>query len=177
MKPAPLLMLAAAGSALMAQAAPPAPTPATSPYQPLAFLIGHCWLGTFPGGAVTDEHCFSWVYGDKFVRDRHVVHKGAGREDQLGESLYMWDASHAQLRYLYIESAGGFSQGAVKSSGDTLVFPPTHYAEDGQEQIYRSRWQRAGEHGYDVITEFQVKGVWTPGFSMHMQQVDKPATG
>ena len=77
-------------------------------YEPLAFLVGHCWKGTFPDGKVTDEHCFSWIYGGKFVRDEHVVHKGAGQPDGFGESIYVWDAPSGQLQYLYIESAGGW---------------------------------------------------------------------
>jgi hypothetical protein len=145
-------------------AAPP------SPYEPLAFLVGHCWKGTFPGGDVTDVHCFSWVYGDKFVRDVHVVHRGPGREDH-GESLYVWDAAKRQLQYLYIESAGGFSRGTVSQDGDALVFPPSHYTENGEAQTYRSRWQRSGEHAYEVITEFSAKGAWTPGFRVHMQEL------
>jgi len=35
----------------------------------------------------TYEHCFSWIYGGKFVRDEHVVHRGAGRPDDFGESI------------------------------------------------------------------------------------------
>ncbi len=57
-----------------------------SPYQPLAFLVGHCWKGTFPEGKATDEHCFSWIYGGKFVRDEHVVHRG-GRPIAAAGSL------------------------------------------------------------------------------------------
>jgi hypothetical protein len=164
-----LLILMLGASALAPSSAPAAP-PAPSPYEPLAFLIGHCWKGTFPGGNVTDVHCFSWVYGDKFVRDEHLVHRGPGHEDQ-GESLYLWDAASGQLQYLYIESAGGFSRGTVSQEGDALVFPPSHYSENGEEQTYRSRWQRSGEHAYEVITEFSVKGNWTPGFRVHMQQL------
>ena len=75
-----------------------------------------------------------------------------------------------ELQYLYIESAGGFSRGTVAADQDALVFPPTHYWEGGVEQIYRSRWQRLGADAYEVITEFQVKGIWTPGFTLHMRQ-------
>jgi hypothetical protein len=149
--------------------------PAPSPYQPLAYLVGHCWRGSFPGGQVSDEHCFSWVYGGKFVRDQHVVRRGGGKPDDQGESIYLWDAAAGQLQYLYIESEGGFSRGTVTGEGETLVFPPTHYAQDGQEQTYRSRWQRSGDAAYDVVTEFQVKGKWQPGFSVHMLKV--PAAG
>lgn len=163
------------GAAFAGAGVAAAPEPAPSPYQPLAFLVGHCWRGSFPGGQVTDEHCFSWVYGGKFVRDEHVVRHGGGRPDDLGESIYLWDAATRQLQYLYIESDGGFSRGTVSGAGETLVFPPTHYTQDGQEQTYRSRWQRAGDAAYDVVTEFQVKGSWQPGFRVHMQQV--PRTG
>jgi hypothetical protein len=56
-------------------------------YQPLAFLAGHCWKGSFPGGKQTDEHCFTWIYEGKFLRDRHTVH-GEGQPDSLGESIF-----------------------------------------------------------------------------------------
>lgn len=149
-------------------AAVPAPA---SPYAPLAFLVGHCWKGTFPGSAVTDEHCFSWVYGDKFVRDQHVVHRGAGKADDLGESIYVWDATAQELQYLYIESAGGFSRGAVRSEAGTLVFPPARYTENGEEQLYRSRWRPLAPDTYEVVTEFEVKGTWTPRLRVQMRQV------
>ena len=99
-------------AALAAQAATPAGADKVevpmSAYQPLAFLVGHCWRGTFPAGRATDEHCFSWIYGGRFVRDEHVVHR-AGRPDDFGESIYLWDSTSGQLQYLYIESAGGLA--------------------------------------------------------------------
>jgi len=147
-----------------------------APYEPLAFLVGHCWKGSFPGGAATDEHCFSWIYGGKFVRDEHVVHRD-GKPDEFGESIYVWDGAARQLQYLYIESAGGFSRGTVASEGDALVFPPTRYVEKGAEQTYRSRWRHVAADAYEVVTEFQVRDGWVPGFTLHMQQVRSPAGG
>jgi hypothetical protein len=143
---------------------------AAAAYEPLAFLVGHCWKGTSPGGKATDEHCFSWIYGGKFVRDEHVVHKGGGQPDGFGESIYVWDAPSGQLQYLYIESAG-FSRGTVSSENDALVFPAATYSEKGQVQTYRSRWQRAGSDAYDVVTEFRDGDRWVPGFTIHMQKV------
>jgi hypothetical protein len=140
-------------------------------YEPLAFLVGHCWKGTFPDGKVTDEHCFSWIYGGKFIRDEHVVHNGAGRPDGFGESIYVWDAPTGQLQYLYIESAGGFSRGTVSSEADALVFPAATYSEKGEVQTYRSRWKRVGDDAYDVVTEFRHGDRWVPGFTIHMQKV------
>jgi len=140
-------------------------------YEPLAFLAEHCWQGTFADGKTTDKHCFSWVYGGKFLRDQHVVHRSAGQPDDFGESIYLWDAGARELQYLYIESGGGFSRGTVSGDGTTLVFPAaTYHGPDGTETV-RSRWQRSGNDGYDVVTEFQGKNGWMPGFALHMQRV------
>jgi hypothetical protein len=160
----------AAAAALIGWVALPAMAETPSAYQPIAFLVGHCWKGTFPDGKVTDQHCFSWIYGDKFVRDEHVVHR-EGRPDARGESIYLWDAAAGQLQYLYIESAGGYSRGTVTADAHGLVFPATTYREDGHTQLYRARWQRAGSDAYDVLTEFQEKGRWLPGFTVHMQRI------
>jgi hypothetical protein len=54
---------------------------------------------------------------------------------------------------------------------DALVFPDTSYEENGKTQIYRSRWQRSGDNAYDVVTEFQAKNGWVPGFKVRMEQV------
>jgi hypothetical protein len=176
MKPIKTLLIVTTAALGAVAAAAGADAPAAG-YQPLAYLVGHCWRGSFPGGAVSDEHCFSWVYGGKFVRDQHTVHHADGKPDDLGESIYVWDTATQQLQYLYIESAGGFSRGTVTSEGDALVFPATPYVEKGVTQTYRSRWRRVGADAYDVLTEFLVKGSWTPGFSVHMQQVKAAAAG
>ncbi|HVP33284.1 MAG TPA: hypothetical protein VMT09_06500 [Steroidobacteraceae bacterium] len=177
MRPAALRALFTA-VAMGITAAPGSPTSASAavdPYQPLAFLIGHCWRGTFADGAQTDEHCFSWIYGGKFVRDEHVVRR-QGRPDGFGESIYLWDSAAARLEYLYIESAGGFSRGAVTAEDGALVFPAASYVEKGETRTYRSRWQRVGDDAYDVVTEFQAKDGWVPGLSLRMQRVRNAPT-
>lgn len=149
---------------------------ADTPYAAMSFLVGHCWKGTFPGSAIEDEHCFSWVYGGKFVRDRHVVQRGPGKPPGYGESLYFWDSTARELHYLYLESEGGFSRGTVVPQDDALVFPAARYVEGGVQQTVRSRWTRRGEDAYEVRTEFLVKGRWTPGFPARMERVaDAPA--
>jgi hypothetical protein len=161
-------------AAVLAATAAADTPPAAAGYQPLAFLVGHCWSGAAPGSKVSDEHCFSWVYEGKFVRDVHVLTGAGGVITGRGESIYVWDSVSRHLEYLYIESDGGFSRGTLTAQGGILSFPPTHYLEDGKEQIYRSRWERAGENAYDVVTEFQDKDSWVPGFSVHMQKVPAP---
>ena len=94
---------------LSAAAAEPQPQPA---FQPLAFLVGHCWKGTFPDGKQTDEHCFQWVYGGRYLRDVHTL-RAPGRPDHVGESVYYVDPSSKKIRYLYFEDTGGISHGNV----------------------------------------------------------------
>ena len=139
-------------------------------YQPLAFLAGHCWKGEFPGGKTTDEHCFSWIYDGKFLRDTHTV-RSPGKPDALGESIYFWDANDNRLEYLYIESDGGSSRGAVSTAQGSLVFPETAFVQNGDTQVYRSRWQQRGPSAYEVLTEFKGKDGWVPGFKVLMERV------
>jgi hypothetical protein len=139
-------------------------------YQPLAFLAEHCWKGTFPNSTQTDEHCFTWVYDGKFLRDRHTV-RTPGKPDALGESIYYADTSTKQLEYLYFESDGGHSRGSVSIEKDALVFPDTSFVEGGKTMVYRSRWQLSGNDAYEVLTEFKVKEAWVPGFKVHMEQI------
>jgi hypothetical protein len=141
-------------------------------YQPLAFLADHCWKGAFPGGR-TDEHCFTWIYDGKFLRDRHTV-RAAGKPDALGESISFWDSSAKRLEYLYIESDGGFSRGPVTIDSEALLFPDTSFVENGKTMVYRSRWQRSGATAYDVVTEFKSKDGWVAGFKVHMEQGQTP---
>lgn len=97
--------------------------------------------------------------------------RSAGQPDSLGESIYFWDSASHQIQLFYIESDGGFSRGSVSADKEALVFPDTSYVENGKTQIYRSRWQRNGESAYDVVTEFQAKDGWAPGFKVHMERV------
>jgi hypothetical protein len=145
---------------------------APSPYTPLAFLAGHCWRGELPAGRGVDTHCFSFIYGKSFVRDTHTVH-AESHPDYLGESIYFWDGTSKKLKYLYVESDGGSSEGVVDNADDALVFPATDYQDDGKTQTYRSRWAKNGSDAYDVLTEFKKGDAWTLGWKVHMTRVEK----
>jgi hypothetical protein len=155
-------------SLLIVFALSPAIAVAEPPFEPLTFLADHCWKGIFPGGKVSDEHCFSWMYGGKFLRDRHTLH-AEGRADGLGESMYFWDPAAHKLRYLYLESGGGYAEGEVAPEADALVFPETALVGAAGRQVYRSRWQRSGTQAYDVLTEFRTPEGWVTGFKVHME--------
>jgi hypothetical protein len=149
---------------------------AATELEPLAFLAGQCWKGSFPGGTRTDQHCFTWIYGGKFLRDRHTLHT-VGKPDGLGETIYYWNSAAKQLEYLYIESGGGYSHGGVTVEKDFLGFPETALLENGDAQIYRSRWTRLDNTAYQVLTEFKVDGEWVPGFQVDMRRSRKPSEG
>ena len=112
-------------------------------FAPMAFLAGHCWKGTFPGSTVTDEHCFSWIYDGKFLRDVHVV-RAEGKPDSGGESIYWWNSATSQVEYVYIETAGGFSRGTMTPKAGALLFPAADYIDKGAIQTYRTRWTPVG---------------------------------
>ena len=83
--------------------------------KPMAFLAGSCWKGEFPDGKQSDEHCFTWMYDGKALRDVHTV-RAPGRPDYVGETTYFWDPASKRVEYLYVENHGGISRGTVDTS-------------------------------------------------------------
>lgn len=118
--------------------------------KPLAFLAGYCWNGKFSDGKRTDEHCYEWVYGGKFLRDRHVV--SGGSEPYQGETLYFWDSESKAIAYIYFNSDGGVSRGTLKAEGDQLLFPAERYNEGGKSREFSTTITRDGEQGYASVT-------------------------
>jgi hypothetical protein len=150
--------------AISLDAAAEAPTPA-NPLQPLAFLAGHCYKGS-QGPNGIDEHCFTWVYGGKALRDIHTV-RAEGRPDYVGESTYYWDSGARRIEYLYIENAGGVMRGTVEAADGALVFPPARYVASGQAMTLRVRWTLMPD-GYEAWSEMQAGDAWTTMFKVKM---------
>jgi hypothetical protein len=137
------------------------------PFQPFAFLAGHCFKGELANGKDVDEHCFSWLYGGKALRDTHVV-RGSGHADYMGETTYYWDSSARRIEYLYIENEGGVMRGSVEPAEGALVFPAADFVEDGAVLRIRVRWTRLADGGYEVWSEKQDKDSWTTMFRLKM---------
>lgn len=133
-----------------------APDPAL---EPLAFLAGHCWKGAIPGTPDIDEHCFAWLYEGKYLRDRHVVRRG-DKTVYEGESTYYWNSVAKQVEYFYVTAAGGHAQGRMVAESTALVFPESSLVMGGKSFVVRSQWKRTGDHGYEVLREYQVDGKW-----------------
>lgn len=157
----------AIGMALAAPVAPDSRMDGLAPYAPLA---GHCWRGTFPDGKTTDEHCFSWVYGGRHLRDEHLV-RGDG-PDYRGETIYSWDARLGRIVYRYWNSDGGYSDGDIVLEDDTLLSPDERYTgEDGSEQVFRSRLRIIDGDRYEVRTETYRDGAWHEAWRISFDSV------
>ncbi|HEU5219343.1 MAG TPA: hypothetical protein VFU23_11820 [Gemmatimonadales bacterium] len=127
-------------------------------FGPLEPLVGHCWVGAFPDGKQTDEHCFEWVFDRKFIRDRHVVRGGAPYQ---GETIYGWDTATKRMSYWYWSSEGFILTGRVDYSAEGIAFP-------GDGDI-KAEWTRPAAAGYRVTQSRRVNGVWKELWTMEMR--------
>ncbi|WP_418317214.1 hypothetical protein [Piscinibacter sakaiensis] len=141
-------------------------------FEPLAFLAGSCWKGQFADGKQLDEHCFEWVYGGFFLRDRHTV--SGGPAPYGGETIYYFDAPSKTMHYLYINVLGGNSRGTVTANGDVLQFPEEQYRDGTQQLTYRSSWRRDGNDAYVVLTESKTPDGWKEAWRVRMERQKKP---
>ncbi|MEY2457720.1 MAG: hypothetical protein QOK06_2850 [Acidimicrobiaceae bacterium] len=148
------------------RSSPAQTTPAFDKLQPLAFLAGSCWKGTFKGRTVTDEHCFTWKFGGRFLRDRHVV-----RGDSIpyeGETTYAWDGPQNRIVYWYIAQPGFYSHGQVESADGALRFRDNLVTS--RERELRITWRRSGTDAYNVLVEEVTGGNARELWSMMMQR-------
>jgi Protein of unknown function (DUF1579) len=129
--------------------------------EPLAFLMGGCWRGTFADGKTTDLRCAEPVFGGKFLRERHVV-RSANAGEYRGETLFHWDAKARKIRYTYWNSNGGVSTGTMELEGSRRVFPAERYAgSDGRMREFRTVWEVTGDSAWVMTTEERrADGTW-----------------
>jgi len=156
---------------LSSVAAANAPAVPPEALQPMAFLAGHCWKGEFPGGKMTDEHCFAWMYDGKALRDTHTV-RMPGKPDARGETTYYVDSSLRRVEFLYLENGGWVSRGAVEATPDGLAFEDARYVEAGDTLFYRARWTRRGDAAYEAWAEAQTPTGWRTMFRLVLKRAD-----
>lgn len=164
------LMIAALAAAGLA--AVPAPTPATAaddPLAPMRFLVGSCWKGEFPGGKVTNTHCFEAVHGGVHIRDRHVVEGAPG--PYSGETLFRWDPAAKVIRYAYDASDGGHSDGTARAVDGGLAFEDAYTGADGKPLTMRAAWIRDGDEAYVDHTEALENGAWKTMTRMRLVRI------
>ena len=160
------LKLAALAAVLAAAPANAETTP--DYYKPFEFLVGHCWAGTFPDGKATDTHCYEWMLGREFIRDRHTV-KGNG-PDYSGEAVYYLDGATKTVKYRYWNSDGGVSDGAFAVDGNvSRVGEDVYRGKDGKIQKFQTDIERLSETQYRKVTRYwdgkTWKDAWTVTFT------------
>lgn len=129
----------------------PAPAPALRQgLEPLAFLAGHCWEGSFASGE-RDRHCFESVYGGQHLRDVHEVTGGA--RPYRGETIYSWDGRANAVSYTYWNSSGGVSRGTMRPEPPRLSFGDESYADpQGRRITISTHWRRVGDDAYEAVS-------------------------
>jgi hypothetical protein len=142
--------------------------PAAADFSPLEFLVGNCWVGTFGDGKTTDEHCFEWKYGRKFIRDRHVVRGADGRTVYEGETIYGWNPATKEISWRYLSVEGLMMDGTVKREGEDLVFP-AHYPTPKGIQEAKAVWTRRPD-GYRAVSSEQTPSGWKEQFSVEFRR-------
>jgi hypothetical protein len=146
-----------------------AQAPEAGNFEPMAFLVGSCWKGTFPDGKSADEHCYEWVWGGKFVRDRHVVK--SARPDYEGETLFAWDASRKQIVFWYFTNQGFYTTGALEPRDGELVIPETVVGEKTTER--KTVIRPNGRDSYTVRSETKEASGWKEQWTMELKRVSR----
>lgn len=148
------------------QAATAAPAPAlAAELQPLAFLVGSCWRASFPGGRASDTHCYTAMYGGRYIRDVHVV--AGGPPGYGGETIYRWDPQAHRIHYEYYASDGGHSSGSAVVTAAGVDFPDDVYVgPDGAAMTLRTV-QTGDAAGYTRVSSArQPDGSWRALFTL-----------
>lgn len=141
-----------------------------NPLGALDFLTGSCWKGTFPDGKTTDTHCFEWLFGDKFVRDRHLTE--GGDTPYAGETLYAWDPKEKIVRYTYWNSSGGVSTGTILVDRDGTLRFPESYVSKGRTLEMNNVWRKTGTDEYTVVVTQKNEGKWVEAWRMTLRRKD-----
>jgi hypothetical protein len=134
-----------------------AQNPMVPDFRPLQFLVGRCWVGTFPDGKQTDEHCLQRVFDHKFIRDRHVVRHGDAPYE--GETLYGWDPKEKRLAFWYWNSDGEILRGTVEYTAKGIIFPTEYESKTGPIEL-RAIWTPLGPDSYRAEEEQHVGKEW-----------------
>jgi hypothetical protein len=158
--PSVVMALLLAAGRLDAQA------PASTRFGPMEFVVGSCWIGTFPDGKQTDEHCFDWMFDRQFIRDRHQVRGG---KPYSGESVYSWDVQEKRVAFLYWNSDGFTSTGYAQETPEGILFP-TKYPTGKSVLELRSLWTRTGTDSYRVKVTQLTDGQWRELWSMEFKR-------
>ena len=114
-------------------------------------LLGKCFSAAIAAG-ITDQHCFTAVYGGAHVRDAHAVTSG-GELVYSGETIYSMGPSGAE--FTYVNSDGGVGHGTVSIKVPSLSFTGSMAGSSSAPAKPISGKWTIGIDGYDVVNDGQ----------------------
>ena len=138
-------------------------------FEPIAFLVGHCWEADFPGGKMRDVQCFDPLFDGKLVSNWHAV-EGSDPLYQ-GRSVFSWDDANKRVRYHYFTSTGAVSEGWFEKKDDGYVIPERHVSPDGSVIELESLYRAEGKDAYRVVTREKTQDGWVERRNMVYKQV------
>jgi hypothetical protein len=148
--------------AIQAATAPPALVAELRPFAP---LVGSCWRASFPDGQATDTHCYTAMFGGRYIRDVHVVEGGPA--PYSGETIYRWDPQARRVRFDYYASDGGYASGFADPTPTGINFPAGDYiGGDGQTMTMRTVQTGNGEGHSRTSSARQPDGSWREMWTM-----------
>ena len=142
-------------------------------FEPIAFLVGHCWRAPFPDGKQHDLQCFKPLYDGKLVSNTHVVQGSTPVYE--GMSVFSWDDEHHRVRFHYFTSTGAVSEGHFAEGADGIVIPERHVDKHGAVIELETRYRRAGDDAYHVVTMEKTRTGWVERMNLHYRRLpDRP---
>ena len=161
-----LIALTAALALTAARAVAQAPAAHSTDFGSLANLVGNCWIGTFPDGQQTDEHCFEWMLDRKFIRDKHVVRGG---KPYAGETIYRWDAAAKQLSFDYWNSEGQLMTGRGEPTSHGIDFFTSMPSAKGDVEL-KASWTPTSPDGFRIWNGQRAGDGWRELWTMEMKR-------
>jgi hypothetical protein len=163
-----MLRAALLGALLLASCSstPEPPSPAEPPpsppelLAPFAKLVDGAWTAAF-NAEIYDEQSFSWVFGGRFLRNRHQVRTTKdGQVVYEGETIYAIDPTTSQIVWWYWNATGGHIVGTARWEDGVCIFEGENHGAPGQTQRVRSTVE-IGDDGWTArIWYLATDGSW-----------------
>ena len=159
-------------AALLASAPLAASEPKLDPhFEPIAYLVGHCWKAPFPNGKLHDVQCFQSLYDGKLIDNHHRV-EGSDPLYQ-GKSVFSWDDANKRIRFHYFTSTGAVSEGYFVPGKDGMAIPERHVGSDGKVTELDHSFRRDGDDAYRVVTREKTDKGWVERMNLRYVRTDE----
>lgn len=137
--------------------------------EPLRFLIGKTWRGTFststPERPMQDVLKVERALNGQALRLTHSVNEG----EYGGETIVMWDRGASRLVYYYFTTAGFYTSGTIEPTDDG--YRSAESVTGSQVGITRveATTTRVDEDHFRVTSRYLKDGEWVEGHQVSYQ--------